>query len=103
MDLIKQHLNDCSPYILNLNYNLNQREIVVVFANNTEDWAPSKRLVFSDVISFSEEPSEDLNDDDLIDSLMDLHIISKGKYCLNTEKRELIFQTKNPLFSEYLK
>lgn len=92
MNLLNKYLSDCSPYILAFEYNLEKRELTITFADKTDNeiWLPGKRLIFTDIRSFSENPSEDLLDDDCIDSILGLHVVPDGKYCLMTEKRELI-------------
>ena len=91
MALLNKYLLNCSPYIYHLSYDLNKREILIVCAKQIYDWTPGKQIRFSDVRSFSEQVFEDdILEDDLIDSIIGLHEISEGIYCLYTEKRELI-------------
>ena len=92
MALMNKYLLGCSPYIHDLKYDLDKRTVVVTCFRDTIDWAPGKTVTFADVHGFSEQIFEDAFDKELIDSIMGLHMISDGKYCLNTEKRELILQ-----------
>ncbi len=92
MDLCQKYLEGCSPYILQFDYNLEKREITLVCAEDTSNWQPKRLITFTDVISFDEETFEDLIDDSLIDSIMGIHVISEGVYCVNTEKRELVIK-----------
>ena len=97
MDLLNNYLMGCSPYIIQLNYNLEKRELLVVCAKTVENWVPFKGILFKDVISFSETYDEDdILDDDLIDSVIGLHEVSDGVYCLGTEKREIIVKVGTP-------
>ena len=93
MDLLKKYLPECSPYIMEFTYNLEEREVLVTCAKSISDWQPCKTLKFTDVIGFTEDTFEDLTDDDYTDSIIGLHEIKNGYYCLHTEKRELIINT----------
>ena len=102
MDLLSEYLSDCSPYIMELTYDLGKREVSIVCAKNINDWTPGKQLKFTDVIGFTEETFEDFLDDDNIDSLIGLHKMKQGSYCLHTEKRELVIHTVENPTSEVL-
>ena len=78
-----------------MSYDMNKREIIIVFSREVGAWSPGKQLKFSDVLSFKEQTFEDLTDDDCMDSIMGLHQLSKNTYCVHTEKREFIFRTGN--------
>jgi len=95
MDLLNTYFKGCSPYILELEYNLEKRKIIIICARDTIDWKPGKRLTFSDVTEFSESvvDEDDFIDDTLIDSMMGLYPKTDGTYVLCTEKRELFFKS----------
>lgn len=92
MALLNKYLSNCSPYILQFSYDLDEREIVIDFAKDTKDWLPGKRLIFSDILEFSQELLEDAYEDTLIDSIMGFHLLDEGIYCVTTEKRELVLR-----------
>jgi len=92
MDLLNKYLKGCSPYIHQLTYNLVAREFTLVCAKSIGDWVPHKGIRFTDVISFSENCFEDILDDNGIDSVVGMHKVSDGVYCLNTEKREIVLK-----------
>ena len=100
MDLQKKHLKNCSPYILELNYNLEKRELTAIFARDTVNWTPGRRIIFPEILSFSETLFEDASDKELIDSVMGFHETYDGRICLSTEKRELILRLAKAPFSE---
>ena len=103
MDLLNKYLKGCSPYIMKLNYDLEEREVILVCVKSIADWTQGKKLKFTDVTGFSEHvvDFDDLIDDDLTDSVMGLHEIETGSYCLSTEKRELMIQTTKSPISEW--
>ena len=88
---------------MKLNYDLEEREVILVCAKSIGDWTQGKKLKFTEVTGFSEHAVdlEDFMDDDLTDSVMGLREIETGSYCLNTEKRELMIQTTKSPISEW--
>ena len=65
----------------------------MICAKSIGDWTPGKRICFTHITGFSEQVTEDLIDDNLTDSVMGLYKMEDGRYCLNTEKRELMIHT----------
>lgn len=92
IDLLDKYLSGYVPYISKLTYNLEVREVVFVFQKRKVDELSLMRLKFTDVLSFREETFEDAFDDNLTDSIMGMHLVSEGLYCVNTEKRELLIR-----------
>ena len=93
MDLLNKYLKGCSPYIMELSYDLEKREFSIICAKQISDCTACKGIKFIDVVRFTEETSEGLTDDDCADSVIGLHEVERGVYCLSTEKRELIIHT----------
>ncbi|MEP6343669.1 MAG: hypothetical protein ABJ275_10160 [Maricaulaceae bacterium] len=100
MDLLDKYIKDCSPYIEKLTYDLEKREVIIVFIRNMGGWQHEylkhgQQLKFTDVIGFKENicDMEGLIDDDITDSIIGFYKTSSGWYCLETEKRELRIQT----------
>jgi hypothetical protein len=92
MDLLNKYLRGGPPHFTQLTYDLDAREVVCVFVKKTDDSTSVTRLVFKDVLSFREVTFEDAYDDNLTDSVMDLHLSADGIHCLSTEKRELFLR-----------
>ncbi len=102
MDLEKEHFSDCSPYILSLIYNVDDREVEVIFAKDTISWEPYKRLKIANVVEFKQDLLDDAFDDELIDSMMGFRALSDNTYCLTTEKRELVIKANETPVSEVI-
>lgn len=86
MDLLEKLWGRTGPYISKLLYDLDEREVVVILYDK-------KGFKFTEVQELTECHFEDSQDTNYTDSIMGLHMIDEGKYCLNTEKRELIITT----------
>jgi hypothetical protein len=92
MDLTEEYFSDCSPYIHELIYDLDAREVQLVCVNNPDERVPFKRLKFSNVLGFSEKMFDDALAHNLMDSVIGIHFTQDGSYCVHTEKRELIIR-----------
>ncbi|WP_026941652.1 hypothetical protein [Hellea balneolensis] len=98
MDLLNKYLNGYSPYIQRITYDLDERKLVIACSANSDNRIQFKELIFRDIVSFKEVLFEDAFDDNLTDSIIGIHMISDGVYCVNTEKRELFMQVdKEPI------
>ncbi len=97
-DMLSTYLENCSPYILKYNYDLEQREVVITCAGK-----PNREIRFMDVLEFSEQPADDFTDDNLTDSIIGIHKLEENAYCVHTEKRELIIRTNLPPISNVAK
>ena len=73
---------------------------MIVCAKHVSNWTECKRVVFQNILSFAEELSEDAFDDNLIDSIYGISLLSNGAYCISTEKREIILRVESVPFSE---
>lgn len=89
-DLTSKFLEGCSPYISALNYDVNNRRFLLECVDNPVERRPLKRALFSNVLSYVEEIRSDPYDDDCMDSVIGMHWIDKNRFCLTTEKREVI-------------
>ena len=92
MDLLNKYISASSPYIDKLTYDLDEREVVIVFSKKEYNSTSVMRLIFRDVLSFSEEMFEDAFEENLTDSIMGMYMVSENVYCVITEKRELFLK-----------
>lgn len=102
MDLINKYISGSSPYIDKLTYDLDEREVIIVFLKKTYNSNSVMRLIFRDVLSFAEEMFEDALEDNLTDSIMGMHMVSDNVYCVKTEKRELLLKVGLEPISEHI-
>lgn len=102
VDLLNKYLKGCSPYIMKLYYDIEKREVILLCAKSIGDWTPGKQVRFTEVTGFSEYivDYEDMIDNTLTDSVMGLHKVKEGSYCLATEKRELTIPTEVRPFND---
>ena len=92
MDLLNKYISASSPYIDKLTYDLDERKVVIVFLKKEYNSTSVMRLIFRDVLSFSEEMFEDAFEENLMDSIMGMRLVSENVYCVHTEKRELLLK-----------
>ena len=87
-----KYIGGYAPYIHKLIYDLDQREVVFLFEELAIELPSRMQLKFLDVLSFEETTFEEAFDNNFTDSVMGIHKVSDGIYCVNTEKRELIIK-----------
>ncbi|MEP3891352.1 MAG: hypothetical protein ABJN69_12910 [Hellea sp.] len=103
MDLLNKYLLGVSPYIDSLIYDLDERELTIVFCKRHYDSKSVGRLIFKDVRSFTEVMFEDAFEENYTDSIMGLHRDFEGFYWLSTEKRELKLRVGVEPVSDFIK
>lgn len=90
-DLTSHFLNGCSPYICQLTYNPTLREVVLEVASDPESMSPCVKVIFGSVASLSDE-NDHPEENDCIDSVIGMHWMERGLFCLRTQQREMIME-----------
>lgn len=88
MDITSELLQGVSPYLSEVNYSVTYRKLVLVAVDDPEKMNPLVRVVFPEVINYSEEVDE--IDDDLVDGVIGIHWVHQDKICIRTDTREII-------------
>ncbi len=100
MDLLDELLGNASPYIANLVYDIDVRLLFIECMDSPEKQKPVLRIVFPDVLSYSEENAINEPDDDSIDDLVDIVLRHDGSYCIDTYKKSIVIKTGSEPFTE---
>lgn len=72
MDISKDLLGSCSPYIHTYIYDIDDRSLIIEFIGNINKPKPERRLVFTEISSFSEHNELGEFDDENLDDLVDI-------------------------------
>ncbi|MEH6616514.1 MAG: hypothetical protein V7699_01600 [Porticoccus sp.] len=100
MTLTAKLLGDCSPYIYNLVYDIDVRLLFIECLENPSDSEPTLRIVFPDIVSYSEKNQSEALDDELMDDLVSMDWTSDNKITLLTCKKEILLELTGKPFSE---
>jgi hypothetical protein len=92
MDVTSKYLNDCSPYIGELIYDVGNRSVYITLLDNPNKCIPVVKLEFKNVESYSEETIDSEYDDECLDSVIGLNWLRHKELCIHTEKKELIIK-----------
>ena len=72
MTLTAKLLGDCSPYIYNLVYDIDVRLLFIECLENPADSEPTLRIIFPEIIAYTETNQSDALDDELMDDLVSM-------------------------------
>jgi len=100
MTLTAKLLGDCSPYIYNLVYDIDVRLLFIECLENPSDPEPTLRIVFPDIVSYSEKNQSEALDDELMDDLVSMDWSGENKITLLTCKKEILLELTGKPFSE---
>ena len=100
MTLTAKLLGDCSPYIYNLVYDIDVRLLFIECLENPSDSDPTLRIVFPDIVSYSEKNQSEALDDELMDDLVSMDWSSDNKITILTCKKEILLELTGKPFSE---
>ncbi|TNF34071.1 MAG: hypothetical protein EP312_07410 [Gammaproteobacteria bacterium] len=100
MSLMNELLGNASPYIANLVYDIDVRLLFIECVDSPEKQQPVLRIVFPDILSYSEENALDAPDDDNIDDIVDIVRRHDGAYCIDTYKKSIVIKTGSEPFTE---
>ncbi|WP_461516018.1 hypothetical protein [Porticoccus sp.] len=102
MSLIAELLGDCSPYIYNLVYDVDVRLLFIECLDDPSDEEPSRRIVFPEIISYSEGNQTDALDDELMDDLVSMDWTNENQVTILTCKKEIVLELTGKPFSEQI-
>ncbi len=100
MTLTAKLLGDCSPYIYNLVYDIDVRLLFIECLENPSDSEPTLRIVFPDIVVYSETNQSDALDDELMDDLVSMDWSGDNKIAILTCKKEILLELTGQPFSE---
>ncbi len=102
MSLIAELLGDCSPYIYNLVYDVDVRLLFIECLDDPSDEEPSLRIVFPEIISYSESNQTDALDDELMDDLVSMDWTNENQVTILTCKKEIVLELSGKPYSEQI-
>lgn len=100
MDITEQLLDGCSPYIANLVYDIDVRMLFIECVDSPEGQQPSLRIVFPDIISYSESNQLDQPDDENMDDILEIYWEGDDQLCIETFKKAIHLQLTGQPFTE---
>lgn len=103
MDLTEQLLGDSSPYIANLVYDIDVRMLFIECVDSPENQRPTLRIVFPDIISYSESNQLDQPDDENMDDILEIYWEDEQQLCIETFKKAIHLQLSGKPFTETIK
>lgn len=102
MSLIAELLGDCSPYIYNLVYDVDVRLLFIECLDDPSDEEPSLRIVFPEIIGYSESNQTDALDDELMDDLVSMDWTNENQVTILTCKKEIVLELSGKPYSEQI-
>ncbi len=90
VDLMSEYLKDCSPYISKFVYDIDKRIIELVCVDSIDNCLPKRKITISGIQSYAEETIDDDFDDNCMDGVIGMHEMSVGRFCIHTDKKEVI-------------
>jgi len=100
MTLTAKLLGDSSPYIYNLVYDIDVRLLFIECLNDPSDSEPSLRIVFPEIITYTEKNGSDALDDELMDDLVSMDWVGDNQVEIITCKKEINLELTGKPFAE---
>lgn len=100
MELTEQLIGDCSPYIGNFVYDIDVRMVFIELVDGPETQNLKRRLVFPQVVSFSETNLLNEPEDDAIDDVVSIQRLDKQRVIITTYKKEVLLNLLDDPFVE---
>lgn len=96
-DITNELLQNCSPYIDTIIYNIDKRILIIECVDSplNENMKPIKRLEFSGIIKYQEENLEDNIDDKCMNTIFGIGWLDNLNLCIHTDKKEIILTMVN--------
>lgn len=98
MDITSKLLEGASPYLSRITYHVVERYLELITVDNPDNMNDKVRIVFPQVIDYSEEINE--VDDDLIESVIGFHWMAEDRICVKSDIREIIITLKGEPYAE---
>lgn len=102
MILTGKLLGECSPYIFNMIYDIDVRMLFIECVDNVKQTEPNIRIVFPEVMSYSERNLQKEPDDEYMDDLVVVERINEMQIQIITYKKEITLDMSTEPFSESL-
>lgn len=100
MILTGKLLGECSPYIFNMIYDIDVRMLFIECVDNVKQETPNIRIVFPEVISYSERNLQKEPDDEYMDDLVVVERLDKNSIKITTYKKEITLELRAEPFTE---
>ncbi|MDF1642756.1 MAG: hypothetical protein P1U80_01060 [Pseudomonadales bacterium] len=100
MSLTGKLLGDYAPYIYNLVYDIDVRMLFIECIDDPDTKQPDLRIVFPEIISYSETNEQSQPDDEYIDDIVSINEIEKGKIAIHTYKKKIEITLTGKPFTE---
>jgi hypothetical protein len=100
MTLTAKLLGECSPYIYNLVYDIDVRLLFIECLNDPADTEPSLRIIFPEVVTYTEKNQSDALDDELMDDLVSMDWAGENQVVIITCKKEINLELMGKPFAE---
>lgn len=92
MDLTDDLMGGASPYIANLVYDIDVRLLFIELMDDPKKQNPVRRIVFPEVLLYSESNPEKELDDESLDDLMSINRAGEGRVMIRTFKKEITLE-----------
>lgn len=93
MDISKDLLGKCSPYIFALIYDIDERALVIECVTDPRKPEPALRLIFPGITHYSEDNLLDAPDDENMDDIVEILPTREEGYLITTYKKEITIKT----------
>ena len=100
MTLTAKLLGDYSPYIYNLVYDIDVRLLFIECLNDPADSEPSLRIIFPEIVTYTEKNQSDALDDELMDDLVSMDWAGENQVVIVTCKKEIYLELTGKPFAE---
>jgi len=100
MILTGKLLGEHSPYIFNMVYDIDVRMLFIECVDNVKQKEPNLRIVFPEIISYSERNLQKQPDDEYMDDLVVIEETDENQITITTYKKEIKLELTAEAFSE---
>lgn len=102
MILTGKLLGEHSPYIFNMVYDIDVRMLFIECVDNVKQKEPTIRIVFPEIISYSEKNLQKNPDDEYMDDLVVVEQLDDTHLSITTYKKEITLEMAAEAFTETL-
>lgn len=100
MILTGKLLGECSPYIFNMVYDIDVRMLFIECVDDIKQTEPNIRIVFPEIISYSERNLQKQADDEYMDDLVVVEQTDENVIIITTYKKEITLELTAQPFTE---
>lgn len=101
MILTGKLLGEHSPYIFNMIYDIDVRMLFIECVDNVKQKEPTLRIVFPEIVSYSERNLQKQPDDEYMDDLVVIEATDDKQITITTYKKEIKLELTSEPFSEH--